>query len=85
MAQYASTDLTMRFETPKSWIEYPMQLTKQTFVNEGDDDNFSVDGSYEVTIETLLKTVMRWELVLAVRGPLQDRAFYQLYAQISSQ
>lgn len=58
-----------------------MELIKQTFEQAGEND-FSIEGSYSVTIETMLKSVMRWELVLKVPGPLVDRAFYQVYAQI---
>lgn len=31
VSQWGSPDMAMRFESPKSWIEYPLELTKQTF------------------------------------------------------
>ena len=74
----------MRFDSPKSWIQYPMELTKQEFVQKGDDENYGIEGTYQVTIETMIKTVMQWELILKVLGPLQDGAFYQVYVQIDS-
>ena len=47
-------------------------------------DGYSLEGHYTVTIETLLKSVMRWELVLNVPGDFTDRAFYQVYTQINT-
>lgn len=40
------------------------------------EEGFSLDGFYTVTVETLLRSVMRWELVLTVPGDFSDMAFY---------
>lgn len=78
----------MKFETPESWIDYPLELTRQPFKQGGekgtDQEKYHVEGHYWVTIETLLKTVMYWEVILQVPDDFIDRSFYQVYVQIKT-
>ena len=76
IALWASKEMVMRFNSPKSWIEYPLELTNVPFSQEGSKDTasagYSIKGRYSVTIETLIKSVMWWEVILNVPGDFID-------------
>ena len=76
VARWTSKEMVMRFNSPKSWIEYPLELTNVSFSQEGeegtDSAGYSIEGRYSVTIETLIKSVMWWEVILNVPGDFID-------------